>query len=145
MFPRPYQDLLRLYRDLDTAPAGVSDAALLRAVEAAYWSTNVWSFVEEAFAIIGPACAHRPHLTRRLLRAPIEAIQAGGCEDPDDVVALGVALASKPDPYVPLSAPTTRWLREVLPTLRDEVHEVWAAVLAESDETVEEPRSRPGR
>lgn len=47
--------------------------------------------------------AARPHLWTHLIGDPIEAMIAGGFENDGDVIAQGVALARKSDPYVPLT------------------------------------------
>lgn len=84
-------------------PASISDEQLMEQVRATYWGTNCWCYVEMSLAIISATCALRPHLAEQLIADPIAAMIAGGLDREDEVIAQGVALAHKPDPYVPLS------------------------------------------
>ena len=99
----------------------VSDEDLLREVRAAYWGTNCWSAAEMSFSIIAATCAVRPQLAVDLIADPIEMMIAGGLQDENDVIAQGVALAYKDDPYVPLTDAGRAWLLQSWPTLEDEV------------------------
>ena len=103
----------------DSDPAA-SDEDFIREARAAYWGTNCWSWVEMSFAIISAACARRPHLAPELIADPIDVMIQGGLTDENNVVRIGVALARKPDPYVPLTEEGRRWLLESWPLLEDE-------------------------
>lgn len=63
-----------------------------------------------AFAMIAEGCAMRPHLIRQLIEQPIEAMIAGGLEDPSEVIALGMACATTQKPEVEPSTEGRKWL-----------------------------------
>lgn len=63
-----------------------------------------------AFAMIAEGCAMRPHLTHQLIEQPIEAMIAGGLENPSEVIALGMVCAINPNPEVELSTEGRKWL-----------------------------------
>src|SRR5262245_9273873 len=84
-------------------PESVSDDALVAKIRETYWATNAWCWVEMSLAVISAACAARPHLWAHVIGDPIEAMIAGGLENDGDVIAQGIALARKSDPYVPLT------------------------------------------
>jgi hypothetical protein len=110
-------------------PSSISDEQLMEQVRARYWGTNAWSYVEMSLAIISAACARRPQLAEELIGDPIEAMIAGGLDSEDDVIAQGVALAQKSEPYVPLSYDGRAWLLEKWPTLESEARAVFPADL----------------
>lgn len=123
--PRRLAELGELYESAKNAPESVTDAELVQRITETFWPTNCWAFVEQAFAIITPACAMRPHLVRELIGHPIEAMIAGGLQDENDVIAQGVAFANKVDPYVEPSPDGRRWLLEQWPKLEAEVVDVY--------------------
>lgn len=131
--PRQLADLALFYAKEAANPLRFDDETFIANVEKAFWSTNCWSFVEQAFAIIAPACSRRPHLVRRLIRHPIEAAIAGGLEEPADMVFQGVACATKSRHYVEPTEEGKRWLIHELPKLDPLVREVFAGVLASLD------------
>jgi len=110
--------LAEFYERARANPESVSDAVFVESITKAFWPTNCWSFVEAAFAIIAPGCAMRPHLARQLIQHPIEAMIAGGLEDPEEVIAQGVACATKEKPYVEPTAEGKQWLLQEWPKLR---------------------------
>lgn len=125
--PKQLVELQQFYERARSNPESVSDAEFVAHISKTFWPTNCSSFIEAAFAIIAPACAMRPHLTRRLIEFPIEAMIAGGLEDPKEVVAQGVACATKQNSYVEPSAEGRRWLLEELPMLAPLAGEVFRA------------------
>ena len=116
------------------SPDDVSDAALIAAVRAAYWGTNCWSWVEMSLAIIAATCALRPHLAETLIADPIDVMIQGGLESEDDVIAQGVALARKSDPYVALSDEGRAWLLHSWPLLEEQARAVFRAKWVELNE-----------
>jgi hypothetical protein len=123
--PRRLAELGELYEAAKSAPESVSDAELIQRITGTFWPTNCWAFVEQAFAIIAPACAMRPHLVRELIAHPIEAMIAGGLLDENEVIPQRVAFANKVDPYVAPSPDGRRWLLEQWPKLEAEVVDVF--------------------
>jgi len=95
--------LATFYAQAQAQPDAFSDAAFLEAVKAAHWPTNCWNYAEASFAIIAPACLLRPHLTADLIALPIAAMIAGGLEDADQVIAIGLDCATRDAPYVEVS------------------------------------------
>lgn len=151
--PRELVELTAFYDRVRSNSESVSDTEFIESVTKAFWPTNCWSFVEAAFAIIAPGCALRPHLTRELIQKPIEAMIAGGLETPDDVIAQGIACATKLDPYVEPTPEGKRWLLEHWPGMRELAIEVfnekWSIMSREAREAEEaykammnDPRSR---
>lgn len=130
-FPRELRELAQFYAKARADPDSVSDAEVLAAVERAFWPTNCWSYAEAAFAIIAPACALRPHLVRQLIAHPIGAMIAGSLDDPDLVIAQGVACATKERPYVEPTPEGKKWLLEEWPRLESLAQEVFREILAE--------------
>lgn len=128
--PRQLAELKELYDRMLAEPASVSDEELLAKVASSLWPTDCWTFAENAFAMIGPACWLRPHLTPQLIRYPIEAIYAAGIDDPELAHAQGVARA-KLDRGLRLRPEGKKWLLEVWPTLLPMVREVIADLKAE--------------
>lgn len=126
--------LLALYEQARLNPDTVSDQELLGQIEKTYWPTNAFCAVQQIFCIIAPACLLRPHLTRELLRAPIEAIIACGVEDSAAVIALGTSLLKDKDAYTSPDRHCISWLQNVLPTLGVLADEVFADVLRECHE-----------
>ncbi|MDO8042456.1 hypothetical protein [Janthinobacterium sp. SUN137] len=124
--------LAAFYARAQAHPDALSDAAFLDAVKAAHWPTNCWSYVEASFAIIAPACLLRPHLTADLIALPIAAMIAGGLDDAGQVIAIGLACATRDAPYVAVSAEGKRWLTQVWPTLEELVETVFQARLQEA-------------
>ena len=107
----PQLRLLSYFYAEDAAnPGGYDDDAVLETIEVNLWGTDCWSFVEQAFAVIAPACSRRPHLIKDLIRHPISAMIAGGLEDPKHVIAQGVALAKKENPSVEPTDEGRAWL-----------------------------------
>jgi hypothetical protein len=123
--PRRLAELGKFYDAVKTAPESVSDAEFIQHISGVFWPTNCWAFVEQAFAIIAPGCALRPHLVRDLIVHPIVAMIAGGLVDENDVVAHGVAYANKVRPYVEPSPDGRQWLLEQWPTLEAVAIEVF--------------------
>ena len=103
-------DLAKFYQQARINPESFSDAEFITHVTNAFWSTNCWSFVGMAFAVIAEGCAMRPHLTHQLIEQPIEAMIAGGLEDPSEVIALGMACATTQNPEVEPSTEGRKWL-----------------------------------
>lgn len=131
-------NLAEFYAQEAASPSAFSDEMFVANVKKAFWPTNCWSFVEAAFAIIAPACSRRPHLTRLLIRSPIEAMIAGGLEDPSHVIAIGTTCANKSDQYVEPTEEGKRWLLDVWPTFDSLAQEVFVEVLKEIDEESDE-------
>jgi hypothetical protein len=119
-----------LDRARDT-PEAVSDEELLTCIQATYWGTNCWSWVEMSLAIVSATCAVQPSLAVHLLNDPIEAMIAGGLDQEEDVIPEGLALARKARPYVPLIQPGRVWLLETWPMLEPDVRAVFRRKLAE--------------
>ena len=124
--------LAAFYAQAQAHPEAISDAAFLDKVKNAHWPTNCWSYVEASFAIIAPACLLRPHLTRELIAFPIDAMIAGGLEDAEQVIAIGLACATRGDAYVEPSVEGKRWLTQVWPGLGEVVEAVFQARLQEA-------------
>ncbi len=108
--PQQLIGLAAFYESEARDPTRFHDEEFEKNVKKAFWGTNCWSFVEAAFAIIAPACGRRPQLARELINAPIDAMIAGGLEDPADIVAQGVACATKDNPYVEPTDEGKQWL-----------------------------------
>ena len=121
--------LAAFYAQAQAHPEAISDAAFLDKVKNAHWPTNCWSYVEASFAIIAPACLLRPHLTAELIAFPIDAMIAGGLDDAAQVIAIGLACATRDAPYVAPSEEGKRWLTQVWPGLGELIGEVFAARL----------------
>ncbi len=121
--------LAAFYAQAQAQPDAFSDAAFLDAVKAAHWPTNCWSYAEASFAIIAPACLLRPHLTAELIAFPIDAMIAGGLEDAEQVIAIGLDCATRAAPYVAPSEGGKRWLTQVWPGLVEVVEAVFRARL----------------
>lgn len=130
--------LAAFYARAQAHPETISDAAFLEHVKNAHWPTNCWSYVEASFAIIAPACLLRPHLTAELIALPFDAMIAGGLDDAGQVIALGLACATREAPYVAVSEEGRRWLTQVWPGLDELVETVFQArlqaALADDDE-----------
>ncbi|MBB3117029.1 hypothetical protein [Pseudoduganella violacea] len=126
--------LFALYEQARLNPGTVSDQELLEQIEKTYWPTNAFCAVQQIFCIIAPACLLRPHLTRELLRAPIEAIIACGIEDSASVIEVGTYLLKDQEPYASPDRHGAIWLQDVLPTLGALADEVFADVLRECHE-----------
>lgn len=124
-YPKRLAELAYFYAEAQRTPDSVSDADFIQRITQTFWPTNCWSFVEQAFAIIAPGCAMRPHLVRELLVYPIEAMIAGGLDEEHEVIRQGVACATKTDPYVEPTAEGKRWLCEQWPLLEDLAVEVF--------------------
>ena len=110
-------------------PYAVSDALFVETVRLAHWPTNCWSYAEASFAIIAPACLLRPHLSAELIAFPIDAMIAGGLEDAEQVIAIGLDCAMRDAPYVAPSEEGKRWLTQVWPGLGEVVETVFQARL----------------
>ena len=121
--------LAAFYERAQAQPDAISDVAFLAAVKSAHWPTNCWSYVEASFAIIAPACLLRPHLTAELIAFPIDAMIAGGLDDAAQVIAIGMACATRDAPYVAPSEEGRRWLTQVWPGLGEMVEAVFQARL----------------
>jgi hypothetical protein len=121
--------LFALYARARIDQSSVSDEELLEAIKNTYWGTNASCAVQQIFAVIAPACLLRPHLTRELIRAPIEAIIACGDEAPESVVKAGAYLLVDGSPYVSPDPYGMFWLENVLPTLEPVINEVFPVVL----------------
>ena len=116
-FPPQLVALAAFYAQAQEHPETLSDAVFLENVKNAHWPTNCWSYVEASFAIIAPACLLRPHLTAELIALPIDAMIAGGMDDAGQLIAIGLACATRSDPYVEPSEAGRRWLTQVWPAL----------------------------
>lgn len=129
--------LAAFYEHVRAHPDAVSNAAFVQAVKNAHWPTNCSSYVEASLAIIAPACLMRPHLTPALIALPIDAMIAGGLEDGGQVIAIGLACATRNVAYVEPSAEGKRWLAQVWPALGELVEMVfqarWQAAMAGED------------
>ena len=121
--------LAAFYAQVQAQPDAFSDAAFLTAVRAAHWPTTCWSYAEASFAIIAPACLLRPHLTAELIAMPIDTMIAGGLEDAEQVIAIGLDCARRDAPYVAPSEEGKRWLTQVWPGLGELIGQVFAARL----------------
>ena len=121
--------LAAFYAQAQAHPEAISDAAFLDKVKNAHWPTNCWSYVEASFAIIAPACLLRPHLTAELIAMPIDAMIAGGLDDAAQIIAIGLACATRAAPYVTPSEEGKLWLTQVWPGLGELIGEVFAARL----------------
>ena len=125
------------YAQAQARPDAVSDAAFLDAVKAAHWPTNCWNYVEASFAIIAPACLLRPQLVADLIALPIDAMIAGGVDDARQVVDIGLACATRSDPYVEAGEEGRRWLLQAWPGLAEMIGAVFRerlqAALADGD------------
>ncbi|KAB8063593.1 hypothetical protein [Janthinobacterium violaceinigrum] len=124
--------LAAFYAQAQAQPDAFSDAAFVDAVKAAHWPTNCWSYVEASFAIIAPACLLRPHLTAELIALPIDAMIAAGLDDAGQVIAIGLACATRDDPYVAPGEEGKRWLTQVWPGLEELVAAVFRGRLQEA-------------
>lgn len=121
--------LAAFYARAQAHPDTLSDAVFLDNVKNAHWPTNCWSYVEASFAIIAPACLLRPHLTAELIACPIDAMIAGGLEEAEQVIAIGLDCARRDAPYVEVSEEGRRWLTQVWPGLGEVVETVFQARL----------------
>lgn len=121
--------LAAFYAQAQEHPETLSDAVFLENVKNAHWPTNCWSYVEASFAIIAPACLLRPHLTAELIVLPIDAMVAGGLDNAGQVIAIGLACATRSDPYVEPSEAGRRWLTQVWPALGELAGSVFQARL----------------
>ncbi|MDN2711732.1 hypothetical protein O0880_20125 [Janthinobacterium sp. SUN118] len=130
--PPQLVSLAALYAQAQARPEAFLDAAFLDAVKQAHWPTNCWNYVEASFAIIAPACLLRPHLTADLIALPIDAMIAGGLDDAGQVIAIGLACATRSEPYVAPSEEGRRWLTQVWPGLGALVETVFQARLQEA-------------
>ena len=128
-FPPQLVALAAFYAQAQEHPETLSDAVFLENVKNAHWPTNCWSYVEASFAIIAPACLLRPHLTAELIALPIDAMIAGGMDDAGQLIAIGLACATRSDPYVEPSEAGRRWLTQVWPALGELAGAVFQARL----------------
>ena len=126
-YPKRLAELADFYAEVQRLPQSVSDTDFIQRITHTFWPTSCWSFVEQAFAIIAPGCAMRPHLVRQLIVHPIEAMIAGGLDDEHEVIRQGVACATKADPYVEPTVEGKRWLCEQWPLLENLAVEVFRA------------------
>lgn len=117
--------LAAFYEQARLRPEEISDADFVANIEAAFWPTNCWSYVEASFAIIAPGCSLRPHLTRQLIAHPIEAMIAGGLTDANQVTEQGVACATKKQHYVEPTDEGKRWLVQEWPKYARDAVEVF--------------------
>ena len=131
-------ELARFYAAEAVKPECHSDEAVLKQVTETFWPTNCFAFAAAAMAIIAPACARRPHLTRKLIRYPIEAWVAGGLAQSEYVIPLGLACTTGPDASVKPSPEGERWLRMEWPKLGPLAQEVFAEVWKEMMEETED-------
>lgn len=133
--PKRLSELATFYRQVFEKSETVNDAEFLQRIEQTFWPTNINAFIEQAFAIISPACVMRPHLTRSLIRHPIEAMLAGGIETPEHVISVGLTCAANPDPYVALTKDGRDWLLGEWPKLVALVAEVIEELNSESSKS----------
>ena len=126
--PKQLVDLSLFYENAKNHP-DISDQEFIENINKAFWATNCWSYIEAAFAIIAPGCLMRPHLTKELIKHPIEAMIAGGLEESDDIIAQGMACATREDHYVEPTDEGKKWLlhewpkQEVL--VKEAFQELW--------------------
>ena len=123
------RELFALYALARTDPAAVSDQQILAQINKSFWITNASDAVSQTFCIIAPACLLRPHLTAELIRTPMEALIACGCEEPESVFLAARHLLESANPYVMPDSHGQYWLSEVLPELGSLVDEVFRDVL----------------
>ena len=121
--------LAAFYAQVQAQPDAFSDADFLDALKAAHWPTNCWSYMEASFAIIAPACLLRPHLTAELIAMPIDAMIAGGLDNAEQVIAIGLDCATREAPYVAPSEEGKRWLTQVWPGLGELIEAMFQARL----------------
>jgi hypothetical protein len=125
------RDLNEFYQAEKRAPHATSDEEFLRAVRRSFWGTNSVDFVAAAFAIVAPGCRLRPHLQRKMLRAPIRAAVASGVDDPKSIMSWGVRCADTNDRLYLRSTPDgVAWLAQEFPSLENVVKEIVAETLA---------------
>lgn len=132
--PPELAELGRFYVEEAAHPEKFPDEVFLKKVRSSFWGTNCWAFVETAFAIIAPACARRPHLARKLIRSPIDAMIAGGLEKAEEVIPQGIACATKQDHYVEPTEEGKLWLTTEWLKLGGLVQEVFAVAWREMEE-----------
>ena len=128
--PKRLAELGAFYNTARENPTQIPDSDVIERVKETFWPTNCWSFVEASFAIIAPACLHWPHLTRQLIEFPIEAMIAGGLENSENVIAQGVACATKLCPYVEPTDDGKIWLIQEWPKLGTLASQVFDQKLA---------------
>ncbi|MGK7928619.1 MAG: hypothetical protein AB4290_25850 [Spirulina sp.] len=121
-------ELSRFYEQEAKAPEAFSDEELLHHITKTFWPTDCWCFVEESFAIIAPACKRRPHLVRELIYHPIDAMICGGLEDPELIIAQGVACTTKKEHYVEPSEEGKEWLIHDWPKFSKVAKEVFQEI-----------------
>ena len=131
--PQQLVELEAFYEKARASPESFNDEEFLAHINRAFFPTNCWAFAEAAFAIIAPGCAMRPHLVRQLIVSPIQAMIAGGLENPNDIFAQGTATATK---FIFGTEPTPegkKWLLEEWPRVQEVAiqvfHEQWQAML----------------
>lgn len=119
------RELNKFYQDLKDRPDSIADSEVIFSIENSFWGTNCWSYVEQSLAIIAPACLYKPHLIKTLIRYPIDAMIAGGLENLEEIIPIGLALAEKERPYLELTEDGKHWLTVVWPTLDVEIKTVF--------------------
>lgn len=87
-----------------------------------------------SLAIVSAVCALRPQLADELIVDPIDVMIQGGLDTEDGVIAQGVALARKRDPYVPLTDAGRTWLEESWPLLEQQSRAIFRRKLVELNE-----------
>lgn len=130
-YSRRLVELENFYARAQLDPDTVSDDDFIRKITQTFWATNCACFVQQAFAIIAPGCAMRPHLVRELIAHPIEAMIAGGLDDEQEVIRQGIWCATKAEPYVEPSPDGKRWLLEQWPKLEAVAIAVFRAKIKE--------------
>jgi hypothetical protein len=133
------------YERVRVNPHTVADVEFIESITKTFWPTNCWSFAEAAFAIIAPGCLMRPHLTKELIAHPIEAMIAGGLEDPKWIIPFGIQCATKFDHYLEPTDEGKIWLTEEWPRLAELVQQVFLEVWRKlEEEDGRDPRDQTG-
>jgi hypothetical protein len=128
--PKQLVELAAFYRKAESDPDSISDTEFIENISKAHWATNCWSFAKASFAIISPGCALRPHLVRQLIRIPIQAMMAGGLEDPELIITQGIAYANNPS-YVDPTPEGKQWLINEWPKIENVAKEVFQEIQEE--------------
>lgn len=87
-----------------------------------------------ALAIVSAVCALRPHLAEELIADPIDVMIQGGLDREEDVIAQGIALKRKSDPYVPLTEAGRAWLETSWSLLEKQVRAIFRRKMVDLNE-----------
>lgn len=133
--PRQLAKLAAFYELEARDPSAIDDETFIARVEESFWGTESSAYIQQGLAIIAPACARRPRLTRRLLRHPIGAMIASGLDDPAGVIPWGLEYVRASRRYVDPTPEGLAWLRDTWPMLEDLVRDVFAEQIAGIEST----------